>query len=103
MQSKDTTAPVAIAMLQELVERDGLHTALKNRNEKALAPILAFLVKNIQNPVYTELLIDVASVVIGAFASVAFFDEVAYRWCICSERASSKGVRQREESEGCFI
>ena len=53
-------AVVVAAVLEELVMRDGLRSALTGRDEDRLAPTLAFLVKHIANPKYAPLLLDVA-------------------------------------------
>ena len=56
-------------MLQELIHRGGLHQALANRDDKALAPISTFIVKNICDPRFTNLLIDVTDILIEKYSA----------------------------------
>lgn len=58
--------PVIIfSVLQELVLRAGLTLALRGRDDRGLIPILSFVAKNMTNPRYSTLLIDVAHAILG--------------------------------------
>ena len=52
-------------MIQELVHRDGLRSALAGRDDVLLEPVLALLVKYVHDPRFGELVCDVGSLVIG--------------------------------------
>lgn len=58
-------AVVVVSVLQELVRRSGLKTALSGRDEVTLRPILLFLAKNVTHPRYANLLIGVSNVILG--------------------------------------
>lgn len=53
------------AVIQELIHRDGLHTALAGRDDVLLEPVLALLVKYVNDPRFGEMVCDVGSLVIG--------------------------------------
>ena len=53
------------AVIQELVHRDGLRSALAGRDDVLLEPVLALLVKYVHDPRFGELVCDVGSLVIG--------------------------------------
>lgn len=53
------------AVLQELVHRDGLRIALQGRDDVALEPLLAFLLRHITDPRFGEMASEIAGVVIG--------------------------------------
>ncbi|KAL2917963.1 U3 small nucleolar RNA-associated protein 15 [Polyrhizophydium stewartii] len=59
-----------ISMLEELIHRDGLRIALAGRDERTLQPILSFLMKYINNPRYTALLVDVTNIILDIYAGV---------------------------------
>ncbi|CAJ0634860.1 9956_t:CDS:10 [Entrophospora sp. SA101] len=65
-----TRAILTISMLQELIYRDGLRQALVNRDETTLEPILKFIMKWINDPKYTELLIDVGNLIFEIYGQV---------------------------------
>jgi len=52
-------------VIQELVHRDGLRSALAGRDDVLLEPVLALLVKYVHDPRFGELVCDVGSLVIG--------------------------------------
>ena len=62
-------------MIQELVHRDGLQTALAGRDDVLLEPVLALLVKYVNDPRFGELVCDVGNLVIGAPELPAKADE----------------------------
>ena len=57
------------SLLQELVERDGLRTALSGRDDVTLQPILAFSLRNIAQPRYTRLLTMVTEVLLDVYSA----------------------------------
>lgn len=52
-------------MIQELIHRDGLRTALAGRDDVMLEPILRLLLKHVIDPRFGEMVCDVATLVIG--------------------------------------
>ncbi|XP_078252733.1 U3 small nucleolar RNA-associated protein 15 homolog [Rhinoraja longicauda] len=61
---------VTIAVMQELNRRGTLQNALAGRDEKQLAVILNFLNRNVVDPRFTAVLVNVAEIVIGIYSSV---------------------------------
>jgi len=59
-----------VAVLEELGRRRGLLTALSNRDEETLEPILAFTTSFISNPRYTPLLVGVANQLCDIYSNV---------------------------------
>lgn len=65
-----------IAVLEELGKRRGLKTALSNRDEEALEPILSFVVRYITQPRYTPLLVGVADMLCDIYGNVIGQSEI---------------------------
>jgi len=63
-------AIITVSLIQELIHRDGLRQALSGRDDISLEPLAQFLVKNINNPRYTSLLVDVTMVMIDMYTTV---------------------------------
>lgn len=63
-------AVTTVSLIQELIHRDGLRQALSGRDDISLEPLAQFLVKNINNPRYTSLLVDVTMVMIDMYTAV---------------------------------
>ncbi|KAJ1725659.1 U3 small nucleolar RNA-associated protein [Coemansia erecta] len=61
---------IIVSLLQELIHRDGLTTALSGRDELSLDPVLRFVVKYIDNPRYTQLLIKVADAILDIYGDL---------------------------------
>ena len=59
-----------MAVLEELGRRRGLITALSNRDEETLEPLLAFTTSFISNPRYTPVLIGVANQLCDIYSHV---------------------------------
>lgn len=55
------------SLIQELIHRDGLRTALGGRDDVLLEPILRLLLKYVTDPRFGEMVCDVAGIVIGRF------------------------------------
>ncbi|KAL1917697.1 uncharacterized protein VTP21DRAFT_3531 [Calcarisporiella thermophila] len=76
-------ALTTVSLLQELVHRDGLKQALSGRDDLSLEPVVQFLVRYINNPRYTSLLVDVANTVIDMYRPVLgqspLIDELMFR------------------------
>lgn len=62
---KKSTALEIVSLIEELIHRDGLRIALKGRDENTLVPILNFLDKNMLNPRYSVILVNVFEMVLG--------------------------------------
>ncbi|KAH8105852.1 WD40 repeat-like protein [Cristinia sonorae] len=58
------------SLIQELIHRDGLRTALSGRDDVLLEPILRLLLKHVADPRFGEMVCDVAGVVIEIYMSV---------------------------------
>ena len=77
------------AVIQELVHRDGLRSALAGRDDVLLEPVLALLVKYVHDPRFGELVCDVGSLVIGMFCSrVMFYNTKPWNLQRCIHRCS---------------
>ncbi|KAF9102314.1 snoRNA-binding rRNA-processing protein [Mortierella sp. GBA35] len=63
-------AVTTVSLIQELIHRDGLRQALSGRDDISLEPLAQFLVRNINNPRYTALLVDVTVVMIDMYTAV---------------------------------
>lgn len=57
------------ALIQELVYRDGLQSALAGRDDVLLEPILRLLLKHVTDPRFGGLACDVAGLIIGTYRS----------------------------------
>ncbi|KAI8319199.1 WD40 repeat-like protein [Martensiomyces pterosporus] len=68
--SNNRNGLTVVSLLQELVHRDGLTTALSGRDELSLDPIVLFLVKYIDHPRYTGLLIKVAEKLLDIYGDL---------------------------------
>lgn len=68
--SQSVTADVVYAVIEELNYRRGLKIALAHRDEITLEPVARFVVRNITNPRYSSLLIDVANALLDAYGGV---------------------------------
>ena len=71
-EALETRRPQAVvAVLEELGKRRGLTVALSNRDEETLEPILAFLVRYVTRPNFTNVLIGIAHKIIDIYGDVA--------------------------------
>ncbi|KAJ3196035.1 snoRNA-binding rRNA-processing protein [Irineochytrium annulatum] len=64
------TPTIVVGLLEELVYRNALPTALGGRDDIALESITRFLVKHISNPRYSKLLISVTSLILDMYGPV---------------------------------
>jgi len=60
----------AFALIQELIHRDGLRSALSGRDDVLLEPVLRLLLKHVTDPRFGEIVCDVAGVLIDMYSSV---------------------------------
>lgn len=64
-------SPISVyTLLEELIRRNGLKIALSGRDEITLEPFVSYIIKFINMPRYTKLLIEVSNVLFDIYASV---------------------------------
>ncbi|XP_065834126.1 U3 small nucleolar RNA-associated protein 15 homolog [Oscarella lobularis] len=68
-------ADVVTSLLREMMLRDGLEIALGGRDEESLEPILLFLIRYLVNPLYSQILCDVFSVLLDMYSDVVGVSE----------------------------
>jgi U3 small nucleolar RNA-associated protein 15 len=94
---------VTFSVIQELIHRDGLRTALAGRDDVLLEPILRLLVKHVDDPRFGEMACDVSGVLIGEYPfCTSFFDTASYFLFIYTDMYSSV-VRQSPVIDSLFI
>ena len=59
-----------VAVIEELVQRNGLRIALQGRDQHTLEPVVAFLVRQITAPPFAAVLIGVANLLLDMYAPV---------------------------------
>ncbi|RIB22952.1 WD40-repeat-containing domain protein [Gigaspora rosea] len=67
-----TQAILTISLLQELIRRDALRQAIVGRDDLSLEPLVKFLIRWINEPRYTSILVDVGNVIIDVYSSVIY-------------------------------
>ncbi|CAL1700701.1 unnamed protein product [Somion occarium] len=67
---KQVPPTTTFSLIQELIHRDGLRTALAGRDDVLLEPILRLLLKYVSDPRFGEMVCDVAGVVIEMYTPV---------------------------------
>ncbi|KAF9009025.1 Trp-Asp repeat-containing protein [Cyathus striatus] len=67
---KQVPPTTTFSLIQELIHRQGLRTALGGRDDVLLEPVLRFLLKYIADPRFGEIACDVASIVIEMYRPV---------------------------------
>ncbi|EIN10362.1 Trp-Asp repeats-containing protein [Punctularia strigosozonata HHB-11173 SS5] len=67
---KQVPPTTTFSLIQELIHRDGLRSALSGRDDVLLEPILRLLVKHATDPRFGEMVCDVAKVVIEMYTPV---------------------------------
>lgn len=60
---------MTFSLIQELIHRDGLRVALAGRDDVLLEPVLRLLIKHVTDPRFGELVVDLATVLIGMLAT----------------------------------
>ena len=76
-------------MLEELINREGLRIALAGRDDVSLEPIVKFIMRNIINPNYTELLVNVTNVILG-------------KWIIYFKKKKKKEKKKKKKNKHYF-
>ncbi len=61
---------VVVAVIEELVQRNGLRIALQGRDQHSLEPVVAFLVRHITSPPFAAVLLGVANLLLDMYAPV---------------------------------
>jgi len=67
---KQVPPTTTFSLIQELIHRDGLRTALSGRDDVLLEPILRLLLKHVADPRFGEMVSDVADIVIEMYTPV---------------------------------
>ncbi|KAH9951591.1 WD40 repeat-like protein [Amylocystis lapponica] len=67
---KQVPPTTTFSLIQELIHRDGLRTALTGRDDVLLEPILRLLMKYVADPRFGEMVCDIAGVVIEMYTPV---------------------------------
>ncbi|KZT12456.1 WD40 repeat-like protein [Laetiporus sulphureus 93-53] len=67
---KQVPPTTTFSVIQELIHRDGLRTALAGRDDVMLEPVLRLLLKHITDPRFGEMVCDVASLVIDMYTPI---------------------------------
>ncbi|VDB85387.1 unnamed protein product [Peniophora sp. CBMAI 1063] len=67
---KKVPPTTTFALIQELIHRDGLRTALASRDDVLLEPVLRLLLKHVTDPRFGDMVCDVAVVVLDMYAPV---------------------------------
>lgn len=57
------------SLIQELIHRDGLRSALAGRDDVLLEPILRLLVKYVSDPRFGQLVCDITTLVLGMYGT----------------------------------
>ncbi|OSX60238.1 hypothetical protein POSPLADRAFT_1075000 [Postia placenta MAD-698-R-SB12] len=67
---KQVPPTTTFSLIQELIHRDGLRSALAGRDDVLLEPVLRLLLKHVADPRFGEMVCDVAGVVIDMYTPV---------------------------------
>lgn len=67
LASQDIPPTTTFSLITELINRDGLRTALSGRDDVSLEPVLRFLIRNITDTRFGNTASQVSLVVIGTF------------------------------------
>ncbi|KAI6004109.1 Trp-Asp repeat-containing protein [Pisolithus albus] len=67
---KNVPPTTTFSLIQELIHRDGLRSAMSGRDDVLLEPILRLLVKHVTDPRFGDLVCDVASFLIELYSPV---------------------------------
>ena len=57
------------SLIQELIHRDGLRSALAGRDDVLLEPVLRLLVKYVSDPRFGQLVCDITTLVLGMYGT----------------------------------
>ncbi|KAG6816921.1 hypothetical protein H0H87_001623 [Tephrocybe sp. NHM501043] len=67
---KQVPPTTTFSLIQELIHRDGLRTALSGRDDVLLEPVLRLLLKYVTDPRFGEMVCDIAAIVIEMYSSI---------------------------------
>ncbi|GLB33858.1 putative WD40 repeat-like protein [Lyophyllum shimeji] len=67
---KQVPPTTTFSLIQELIHRDGLRTALSGRDDVLLEPVLRLLLKYVTDPRFGEMVCDVAGIVIDMYSPI---------------------------------
>ncbi|KAG6868516.1 hypothetical protein C0993_001617 [Termitomyces sp. T159_Od127] len=67
---KQVPPTTTFSLIQELIHRDGLKTALSGRDDVLLEPVLRLLVKYVADPRFGEMVCNIASMVIEMYSPI---------------------------------
>ncbi len=74
------------SVLQELARRDGMNIALSGLSEDQLYPLLKYLTRNLTEPRFTPLLLDVCNIIAGMSGlSWQPYKEYAFTSCVLAD------------------
>ncbi|KAF9652243.1 WD40 repeat-like protein [Thelephora ganbajun] len=94
---KQVPPTTKFAVIQELVHRDGLRSALAGRDDVLLEPVLALLVKYVHDPRFGELVCDVGSLVIEMYTPVLGQSPLIDSWFIRLRKKISLEIKFQQE------
>jgi len=94
---KQVPPTTKFAVIQELVHRDGLGSALAGRDDVLLEPVLALLVKYVHDPRFGELVCDVGSLVIEMYSPVLGQSPLIDSWFVRLRKKISLEIKFQQE------
>lgn len=59
---------ITVAVFRELLRRGAMKSAVAGKDTKTLSPLLAFITKQIRNPKYCRIIMDVANIVVDVYS-----------------------------------
>ncbi|XP_040197380.1 U3 small nucleolar RNA-associated protein 15 homolog [Rana temporaria] len=94
---RNGTPEVTVAVMNEIHRRGTLNNALAGRDEKQLTSILTFLIKNVVDPRFSTILINVAEQVIDIYSSVINQSSVIDKLFLRLQDTLEKEINYQEE------
>ncbi|KAG6917897.1 hypothetical protein DXG01_000506 [Tephrocybe rancida] len=67
---KQVPPTTTFSLIQELIHRDGLRSALSGRDDVLLEPVLRLLLKYVADPRFGQMVCDIAAIVIDMYGSI---------------------------------
>ncbi|KAI6119301.1 Trp-Asp repeat-containing protein [Pisolithus croceorrhizus] len=99
---KNVPPTTTFSLIQELIHRDGLRSAMSGRDDVLLEPILRLLVKHVTDPRFGDLVCDVASLLIELYSPVfgqsPLVDSLLLRLRkkVLAENPAAEGINKNE-------
>jgi hypothetical protein len=99
------------SLVQDLIHRDGLRTALSGRDDVLLEPVLSLLLRHIADPRFAETVCDIATLVIGGHATNVSITSITYAasrdvypcaWPVTAHRFVIRSATQESLSRDSF-